>query len=56
MAKLKRKKITKYCAAGERYDFIGGKAKVPGVWFRDTKHLFPQEIYITLKEFNELRG
>ena len=47
MKKLKPKK--KFCRAGEIYEFIGGRAKVPG--FR----LGGKPVIITLNEFKELR-
>lgn len=47
MAKFKPSKITKYDASGERYVFIGGKAKVPGF------KLSGKPVFITMKEFKE---
>ena len=50
--KLKRSVVKKY-HEGELYKFIGGVARVPGMWHKG----FPYLPYtITLKEFKELTG
>ena len=47
MAKFKPKPIVKWDSFGDKYTFIGGKARVPG--FR----LSGKPVLITLKEFKE---
>ena len=47
-----RKKVIKKYNEGECYKFIGGAAKVPGIWHKNK--LFTVHYTITLKEFKEI--